>query len=84
MKNSSILTPVLFMRSASTPSTEERVVCCKRSHFPLSIPLSSVTSSKISKHADFSEVIVIIEVVLGKYETENRELEVGLDLGELG
>ena len=84
MKYSSILTPVLFMRSASTPSTEERVVFCKRPHPPLSIPLSSVTSSKISKHVDFSEMSVIIRVVLGGYETENRKLEAGLDLREIG
>ena len=84
MKYSSILTPVLFMRSASTPSTEERAVCCKRSHPPLSIPLSSVTSSKISKRVDFSEVSVIIRVIVGGYEKENKEGMVSLDLSELG
>ena len=58
--------PVLFfLRSAPTLSTEGRVICCSRSHLPLSIPLSSVTSNKISKRVDFSEIDVVIGVVLG-------------------
>ena len=64
---SSILTSVLFfLRSVPTLSAEEgRVICCSRSHPPLSIPLFSVTSGKMSKRVDFSEMGVLIGVVLG-------------------
>ena len=43
---------------------------------PLSIPRSSVTSSKISKRVNFSEMSVILSVVVGGYEKEKRKEKV--------
>ena len=76
--------PISCLRSTSTSSTIGRVVCCKRSHLPLTIPLSSLSSSKISKRVDFSEMSVIFSVVVGGYEKKKRKGKVGLDLRELG